>query len=349
MTSSVKIWFYSIDKFGYYNTYSSRSKTPPLFGKVKEIFSSLQSWSKEKSLINTTTYSESDGDVFMSYLLDMVDNSETGDMLLTLWIANPLTNNGQVAYVSKFDRVGSATTQETNMPEQGIPGYASYFWIIPSKNLIAFVMVENSKASKATFQSYVQNYLQFVNPLNVATLLTDDFGYETVVYCDESNQRKLNVFPRFSFSPLKNGTNLEKLRENISSIESLKFKTKIVHAEELPEHWAQGIVKLLKLKRKKIHLEDIAINAEVPFKPTLTELNTFIDEWVEEFKESGEKHRSIKFILPSMGEEIDIYDSLARLQYDLVVRKNGAYFDARSLLFQLQSIRESALSSVITP
>jgi len=142
MIENVKTQFYRISKAGYYHF----AQDNPEFGSVSEVFNELLGWvkSEDKKLSETCTYELEDAeDEYKTYCFNLVKNNETGDFVIITWNETP-TNEGRIVTVNGTQTVGNADVSFSDLPDGAIPGYATYFWVIPEYNVFASIRFHHS-------------------------------------------------------------------------------------------------------------------------------------------------------------------------------------------------------------
>ena len=145
--------FYQVRNAGFYRA----GAAAPEFGSLGETLIDLNNWAGQKILKETKTF-EADEERYPAYL---VDSKNVGDdWLLLLW--NEVPSNGQRMPSLSEDAVYGADPEVIMNPirERTIPGFATYFWFIADRNLMATVKLHNKVTAQATLQNYIQCFLK---------------------------------------------------------------------------------------------------------------------------------------------------------------------------------------------
>jgi hypothetical protein len=144
---------YDVVKCGLYYGRSGEHKHMHLGGLIKE----LKGWISldDKPLIETSTYSDS-AYVMSSYC--MAVEKHGGQYLIAMWNKVEHLKSG-VGMVN-----GSASTNEikvsrTKIGKTDIPGYPSYFWVLPSSNTIVGVLLDNPSFAINQLRNYLTGFL----------------------------------------------------------------------------------------------------------------------------------------------------------------------------------------------
>lgn len=152
-----KVTFYRFDKCGLFEYGAEKSK----LGELPDFLNQLMVWVQRngKPLDETCTYAiEESEDVSRTFCYDIVKNGVTGDFLLTTWNETP-SYEGKVAAVNSKGKFGEAKVEFTKLPKDSIPGYATYFWIVPSKNVFASIRFQHVLNGKKNFDKYFKEFI----------------------------------------------------------------------------------------------------------------------------------------------------------------------------------------------
>ena len=132
----VRLVFYTISECGLYRFGKKKAE----FGVVGDILSNLEVWCKGKPLQDTCTFEASRG-ILKAYCCDIVHNSH-GDCLLITWNESA-AKDGKILSINGKQVVGDVKIDTAKVPKDGIPGHPTYFWFIPSLNLVATIQIAN--------------------------------------------------------------------------------------------------------------------------------------------------------------------------------------------------------------
>ncbi|EPO6703957.1 hypothetical protein ACUDWF_003147, partial [Pseudomonas aeruginosa] len=128
-----KITFYRIDQAGFYQ----RGQDDPTFGSAAEMLAELHRWSQGKQLAETKTYEPAqDSDLLPVYLMGIEPAADSH--LVTMWNQTPSVE-GNFAAAMGNSQVGNTEVVLKEIPEGGIPGFATYFWFLPELGVFASI------------------------------------------------------------------------------------------------------------------------------------------------------------------------------------------------------------------
>lgn len=270
------VTFYSILNCGYYR----RGEDAPIFGSLEETLGDLSEWSKGKSLQETKLgdlkQSDTAGNV---YLLDIQQRS--GTWLIKTW-NEVASTDGKVASVQAESQVGDAKVVMNTLAAGSIPGYASYFWIIPSEQMFASIRFQHPYTAQQPFRAYIQKFMEQhgryvvygdsdeIDELNI-------LGYRK----DQADQPR-HAFVRFTTMPLRNPGNREHILNNVEKISKvIKKETLNLAAKEDKSFW-QSCLRKAVLSAPDMPPVEPRISYELPFKPTAEDVNNIFDGWEAE-------------------------------------------------------------------
>lgn len=155
----VLVRFFDINKCGYY----SDPKKPPVFGSINTIFQDLRQWATKPGMavVNTQTFEalidEGENNV---YFCDIAESIKKDSYVLVLW-HEVKNHKGKIYGISPKSTTGSTNILETGFKEVGaVPGFPSYYWIIPGRNKFATIKFENSSPEKIGFENYINGFMR---------------------------------------------------------------------------------------------------------------------------------------------------------------------------------------------
>src|SRR5690625_932528 len=333
-----KVTFYKIEKCGLYEYGADVSK----LGNVAGFLSQLKYWVKknDKPLDETCTYGiEESEDVDRTFWYDLIANGMTGDFLLTTWNETP-SYEGKVAAVLAKSKVGSAKVEFTKLPKDTIPGYATYFWFIPSKNVFATIRFQHRLNGKKNLDKY---FKEFISKFSDYVVLgdSDEADFNVVGYSEKDGDEPINLHSQFKTSIVRKPGQIDYILEQKNQIRKITRHNRLSpKIAECQEFWQKALLNLGLKKQRNLNSE-VNFSYEFSFTPSEPELKEMIAEWE---KNHDSKWDDIGFTLK--GEQVPrwLSNSLARDKFELDVKRiDEEIVDARSLLDQLTEKRELIL------
>ena len=336
------ITFYRITECGYF----SRGDESVAFGSSPGLLEDLRNWSAGKKLIETKVSEVDESDTQgNTYLFDIKEKS--GTWLITTWNETPSVE-GNVVSVQGNSNVGDATIHMNPIVEGSIPGYATYFWMIPSKSRFASIRFHHPQTAQKPFSAYLEKFLEAHGRHVVVGEPNEESDYPILGYVKNAGDDPAHYYPRFRTALIKNPGQKQFLLDNIDKITKVirKEVLDLTHGDELT-FW-QKMLRQAGLSNPPTLPIKPRISFEVPFKPTSADINNLFQEW----EEGGENKWDDFGIKLSGDQEIHwVSHTLARRRFDLAVeRDNAEVVNSQSLIDALLTHRQQilALSSTTT-
>jgi len=291
-----KVTFYKIEKCGLYEYGADVSK----LGNVAGFLSQLKYWVKknDKPLDETCTYAiEESEDVDRTFCYDLIANGMTGDFLLTTWNETP-SYEGKVAAVLAKSKVGSAKVEFTKLPKDSIPGYATYFWFIPSKNVFATIRFQHRLNGKKNLDKY---FKEFISKFSDYVVLgdSDEADFNVVGYSEKDGDEPINLHSQFKTSIVRKPGQIDYILEQKNQIRKITRHNRLSpKIAECHEFWQKALLNLGLKKQRNLNSE-VNFSYEFSFTPSEPELKEMIAEWE---KNHDSKWDDIGFTLK--GEQV---------------------------------------------
>lgn len=154
---------YNLTKCGFY----IGRQTTPKHMNTSKLIAALKVWAidSNKPLIETSTYTlgESNSE---AYCLGIEEHN--GNYLIALWNKVHNLSSGGVGMVSGSSTPANARITVKTVKKGDIPGYPSYFWVLPARNMVVAVKITNPSFAITQFHSYLHGFLSFFSPHSVS-------------------------------------------------------------------------------------------------------------------------------------------------------------------------------------
>ncbi|MDO9597027.1 MAG: hypothetical protein Q7J47_04830 [Azoarcus sp.] len=324
MREKAKISFYEISDCGYFK----RGKEHPVFGSIAATLQNLDDWSQGKSLAETKTFEPADGeDVHPAYLMDIRKLGDT--WLVSIWNQTPANESG-VASIRGNSSVGSAEVVMNDIEKGSIPGFATYFWFIPSRNLFASIRFQHLWTGQQSLQKYVEAFLASFS--NHVVYSDDDDQVEILGYAnDPAKDAPINLYPRFRTGLLRKPGARELIQQNRINIRKVIRKTvlKLDREEDLSK-W-QSLLRWTHMEEPAKHPDKVRVQYELNGAMTEDDLQAIFEDW-----DAGHESEWDDYGFMFLGQSAQPYwlsHTLARSQFELdVTRDSEEVVNAESLL-----------------
>jgi len=333
-----RITFYRIDRCGYY----SRNATEAEFCEIEDALEELKAWAFQTGMTlgQTCTFSPDDYNENLSetYCFDLVNNNQE-DYLLVTWNRVP-SIGGQVASVPSLEAVGEAQVSLTELPDGSIPGYATYFWFIPSRNVFACLQFHHRMNGRRNLEKYLREFLA------KATEHVVRDNDEIVGYIKDINDTARKLYPQFNSLLHRNQAPINYIRAQRENIRKIIRKDELDLDIHRDRKWWQVMLGGLGVSK-----QNRTINTEVKFRfevnhcPSQAELEDIIATWNNETLHT--KWDDTGFQLEGESNIRWLSYSLARKEIELdVLRDNEEVVNSESLLEKLLEQRDSLLELI---
>lgn len=321
--------FYHVRNAGFYRAGSKE----PAFANLGEILADLNGWAGQKTLKETKTF-EADDERYPAYLVDA--KNVGNDWVILLW--NEVPSNGQrMPSLSENTRYGvDPEVIMSPIPEGNIPGFATYFWFIADRNLMATIKLHNKVTAQSTLQKYIQCFLKQsskhakseVVELEDGTHELRITGYMHDIH-NEQEERKIYQ-PRFNTGLLKNPGKHEEIRQKANFISKVErvLELNLASAPDLAL-W-QKLLEKMHVGAPQAQPDTTKVKYIISPNVGLQEVNEMIEQWEQDPSEINDYGFVFK------GEPSKIYwlsNSLSRTSYDLrIERENDEIVNLQSLI-----------------
>ncbi len=265
----VHITFFDIKKCGFYKLRENDS----LFGGVDDILTQLQAWSAGAELSRTKLFDPGeDSDDDPVYLFGLKKGA--AGWLVATWNEVHHTESG-VASVSMNSKVGEEKVHMNGVVENSIPGYATYFWIIPDRNLLATVRFSN-KSGQQGLADYLERFMERYS--RYAVIAARDGKDVAIGYTNLRDAIPIqNVKPRFkTLLHHKPGT-VEFFIDRVAQIKRVVRRAHLTTNTVLQTTIWQNMIKLIHGEANRANVTDQRVYVEVDYQPTVVELAQMID------------------------------------------------------------------------
>jgi len=342
MLETVKFSFYGIEKIGYY-LYGSQS---PEFGLTRDLLNHLKEWVSpgRRALENTCTYHVGEEcNLKRTFCYNITNNETTGDYCIATW-NETFSSDGAIPSVAGAEPVGRAAVSFTNIPAGSIPGHASYFWIIPSENVLATIKFQNQLNGLNNFKLYFREFIAKFTP-HVVLGEGETSGRTILGYRNNASDSIRNLNPQFKLSQLRTPGLIERIIQNHDTI--IKIIRKNSLNPNIPDNvslWQSLLSRVYPPDSTPTLEQSVKIKYEVPFSGSKDELIAIVDNWIEN---NVSKFDDVGFVQKGSAEVFWLSQATVKDELTFDVRRhNSELVDLESLMNSLAHSREHLLRNV---
>lgn len=286
-----RITFYSVVQCGFYK----RGEKAPSFGGLGDTFQQLAAWSNGLELSLTKLIDQApDADNLPVYVLEMVP-CNTG-WILACWNEVP-SQDGNITSVSKNSIVGAPQVHLNEVVEDSIPGYATYFWIIPERNVIASVKFSDFTTGLKAMSGYVSDFLTLESTYAIDAIDPDGQPY-IAGYTNKGDGIATAAKPRFKLATYNKKGRRTFLLENHAKIKKVVRVGRVTLENVVDRTTFQSLVRFLRgdpTKHQNLETGVRSARVELQFTPTEDELKAMIE--ADDADDDGSRWEDLGFDL----------------------------------------------------
>jgi len=285
MIEKASIRFHKVKHCGLFR---QRARTAEM-GSFRELVNNIYNWSNSggRLIQNTCTYEvneDFDMDFLETYLVGMKHNPETGDYFLAMW--NRTHDSGDSVYAldstATVDNVNERALHKGDLPAQSIPGFATYFWLIPSQDTIATITFGTPRTGMKSFSYWLESFIK-----TESRYVRFDENDNFLGYAEGDNQPSLELEPRFTRTLHKNPAKRDLIIRNREHIRGVVRRINLERAQPVHDDAISKLLRLIGIAERNDQMpHDIPLTYELNYTPSEAEL-TRIMETYEEGAETG--------------------------------------------------------------
>ena len=343
MTELAKINFYEIDRCGYYDP----DNNVPRFCSLPALMPDVAAWVRHnnKPLSDTRTFSVPDNsDLLQVYCHNIRCSSTTQDYLVTTWNETP-SIDGQTASVSAHEPVGHAKVYLNEVKANTIPGFPTYFWIIPSRNVLATIRFDHPQNGQAGLCLYLRSFLQKCSSHVQIDPAWDRIEEIRVMgYCEHPGVQPQPLRPQFSTRLLRKPGAHRLIRQKRQQIRKVIRKNRIRTRDQNDVGLWQKMLRGIGMSAPPVARNDVKVKWELEFTPTEEQLNQIIESWEKQHELQWD---DVGFVMTGEPEPLWLSHIFVKMELQIDVRRpNPAIIADDTLLSALQTNRSRLLDLV---
>lgn len=330
--------WYRLGKCGYYRTQRARQAE---FGDLPQVLADLQQWGQNKQLAETQTFSataaEGEAEQLPVYLLDIRGGQD--DWLLTLWNQTPSTQ-GKVASIPTNAVVGNVDVVMNELAPNTIPGYATYFYFVPSLSAFAAVRFQHMVFGHAGMKHYMSGFVRIgTRYVRWSDAPNADGAFEILGYAAAAADQPEDLTPYFKSEVMKQGGERDLLVQRARDVRKVIRKTELNNGRRQDLALWQRLIRRAGMGAAPEAPPAVRLEYELPARFEPDEMKALQDRWDIESAEM-EDWDDVGFQLKGEQTPYWLSKSVARGTHELdVVRDNEEVVNPQSLLDQLRAQR----------
>ncbi|MDM1303188.1 hypothetical protein HXZ76_02440 [Acinetobacter indicus] len=272
-----RISLYNIIESGLYQ----RNVDEPIFGDLEIFLDDLMAWVTDgRPLRETSTYAELDHDLHKTFCYDIKKSPASKNFLLITW--NKISDaTNTVAKISGSSKVGEASISTSTLDPDDIPGFPTYFWIMPESKQIATINFDYAQNGRNDLHRYLKDFMSKWSRYSFS-ILNDD-GERVVQYWMDTNdpdKKFKHLYGRFNTKLVRNQGKIATLLNNWELVRKVHQHNKISVKDLVKIPRISVVNKIFSLSHDASHDVDIKfkLEADRTFQ-SREELEALIKEW----------------------------------------------------------------------
>lgn len=336
-----KIKFFDIKKCGFY----LRGNDQIQFSGMSDILQKLNQWARDgREFVNTTTYeADPDNDLRNTYFCNWHKNEINGDSILILWNEVP-NDNGVIYGMSPMERPGSTDMLTTGFGSTpAIPGFPSYFWFVPEKNVFATVRFNHSVQGKKNLDCFLNGFLANKSPYRVIDGDGAVIGYSTN---GQPTDQSARIYSKFHSLGRKQEELEAELLTNLHRIRRIIKRETLQYTVEDDRKTLERVFSGL-LGNTPTFNQARTITHELQFEPTEQQLRQIIINYAE--LNEADAIRNVGFIYNN-GKRVMLNGTSVAFSAEInTSREDNQIVTPQSLLAAITSQRQDLLRPLDSP
>jgi hypothetical protein len=313
-----RVTFYTAAKCGFYK----RGEKEPSFGGLAGTFQQLANWSNGLALsLTKLTDPAPDADTMPVYVLEMRPCGN--DWILACWNEVP-SADGNITSVSKDSIVGAPQVHLNEVVENSIPGYATYFWVIPDKNVVASIKFSDFTTGLKAMSAYVNDFLALESTYAIDAVDAEGKSY-IAGYTDKADKIATAAKPKFQLVTFNKKGRRAYLLENHAKIKRVLRVGRVTLENVVDRTTFQSLVRFIRGDLNRNSDVEVGVHSarvELQYTPTEEELKAMIE--ADDADDDGSRWEDLGFELNGEGSTIWLNRSRASDTFALNVELGGS-------------------------
>lgn len=340
--ATMKLAMFDISRCGYYRR---GHWSAPQEEQISWVMRDLENWASSLRLKETKTFTPSeDDDLHPVYCFD-VESSVSGNFVITTWNEVPMAEGG-VATASGDSAVGAVDVSIAEVDEGAIPGFATYFYVVPAQGIVITVRPEGKRHNgRNGFERYIQAFLTYFSSAVVREDEVDGVDAKVIGYSIEGEDEPQQLLPVFSTQVKKVAGQLDYIRQHRGSIRKLVRRDSLQMMITTDRSFVRTILQNVGLMETTFQSSSVKLAYELEFTPTENELETIIAQ----AEADHDLHSDVGFAFRGDQEIAWLSHALLKMEIDLPVQPNEAGVLPAAALLEALDLRLSSILSLIPP
>ena len=330
----VKLKFYTIDRCGYHK-YGEEGE---YLTNISDTLDDLKEWIEDLTLqqTQTTNILSAVSEQSHTYCID-VRKSTNNNYLLVTWNRSESTN-GAISSIHKDEPVSSASTnvESTDLPDDHIPGYATYFWFIPENNILATIKFNHLSNGHVGMNNYLKGFLTRYSKYTIVAEDEENRGnYEIIGYGESNENYNEDLHPYFSSNLKRLAGKIDYIKNRRKDIKKVIRKTVITQEVTNDANFFEKLMHHMGATEPHALTDNIELKYEMKTNLNNRELDDIITSWRQDHEQSWD---DVGFMIPGNPNPLWLSSEVPSKEVDInVIRNNDEFVNFDSLLTELDN------------
>lgn len=281
-TEEVNINFYRVTRCGYY----AFGENDPAFSSINDVLRQLEEWTSGSDL-SLTKIADPGGNNqdYPIYLLGI--HQSGGDWVFATWNEVPSHETG-VASVKLDSKVGTPEVHINGIEPNSIPGYATYFWVIPSMNLMATIRFTHLTNGQRQMQNYLGRFMSSYTKYAISGVNAE--GQPAIIgYTDLDDRTPKKVRPYFKTMAYTKVGPREFILDNQTNIRKVVRRGHVTTQNVVDRAFWQKAIRYVRGSEQAANSAFVkqAVYVEIEYQPSHEELRLMIDTEIGDIDATG--------------------------------------------------------------
>jgi len=330
----VKLKFYTIDRCGY-RKYGEEGE---YLTDITDTLDNLKEWIEDLTLQQTLTTNALSAatERTQTYCIDVIKSANNNYLLVT-WNRSESTN-GAISSIHQDEPVATASTnvESTDLPDDHIPGYATYFWFIPEDNILATIKFNHISNGHIAMNNYLKGFLTRHSKYTVVVEDEENRGnYEIVGYGESPDNYDEDLHPYFSSSLKRLPGKIDYIKDRRRDIKKVIRKTTITQEVTSDANLFEKLMYHLGTTRPHALNDTIELKYEMKTNLNSSELDDIIASWRQDHEQTWD---DVGFVISGNNNPLWLSSEVPSKEIDIdVIRHNDEFVNFESLLNELDN------------
>lgn len=295
MTERASIRFYNVRHCGLFKKKARKST----LGSFNEVLHNIYNWASEhgRLVLNTCSYEVNEDfeqEFLETYLVSAQKCRDTGDYLFCFW--NRTHASGGSVYAldagTQLTNVSEQTFHQGDLPESSIPGYATYFWFIPSRSVMATITFGSPRSGMNAFSYWLESFFR-----TESRFATFDEGDQFLGYSAADGTIYSDLEPRFTKELYRNPSKRQLILSNCDHISGVVRRINLERGQVADKSLIDNLKSRVGISTEtEVYEHDVSLKYEFSYTPTESEVQEMLSSY--EISASKSNWEDVGFVFP---------------------------------------------------